>query len=101
MNILVFNDKYFLQAKEFFEKAAENKEAGGHYNLGVLYLKGIGVKKDVVTACKYFLVAANAGQPKAIFQVAKMFQKGIGIKKNIQMVHTFPQYLSLIYLFFI
>ncbi|MFS7964301.1 putative tetratricopeptide-like helical domain superfamily [Helianthus anomalus] len=65
-----------LQAKGYFEKAAENKEAGGHYNLGVIYLKGIGVKKDVEIACNYFIIAANAGQPKAFYQLAKMFQTG-------------------------
>lgn len=79
----------FVQAREYFEKAAENKEPGGHYNLGVLYLKGIGMKKDVTLACKYFLTAANAGQPKALYQVAKLFQKGIGLKKNLLMVFSF------------
>ena len=58
------------------------------YNLGVLYLKGIGVKRDVMTACNYFLRAVNAGQPKAIYQVAKLFQKGIGLKRNLHMVMT-------------
>ncbi|KAD4584052.1 hypothetical protein E3N88_21653 [Mikania micrantha] len=72
-------------AKEYFEKAADNEEAGGHYNLGVMHLKGIGVKKDVKRACKYFIVAANAGQPKAFYQLAKMFHTGIGLKKNLPM----------------
>lgn len=86
-----------MQAKEYFQIAAEHKEPGGHYNLGVLYLKGLGVKRDVVMACNLFLVAANAGQPKALYQVAKLFQKGIGLKKNLQMVllfsHIFIQQL--------
>lgn len=75
-----------MQAKEYFEKAAGHNDLGGIYNLGVLHLKGIGVKKDISLACKYFLTAANAGQPKAIYQVAKMFQKGIGLKKNLPTV---------------
>lgn len=75
-----------MQAKEYFEKAADNEEAGGHYNLGVLYLKGIGVKRDVKVACKYFIIAANAGQPKAFYQLAKMFHTGVGLKKNLPMV---------------
>ncbi|MQL92861.1 hypothetical protein Taro_025495 [Colocasia esculenta] len=74
------------QAKEYFEKAANNEEPGGHYNLGVLYLKGIGVERDVALACRYFLAAANEGQPKALYQVAKMFQRGIGLKKNLVML---------------
>ncbi|KAG5536079.1 hypothetical protein RHGRI_023759 [Rhododendron griersonianum] len=79
-----------FQAKEYFEKAADNDEAGGHYNLGVMYLKGIGVKqdgvkRDVKLACKYFILAANAGQPKAFYQLAKMFHTGVGLKKNLPM----------------
>ncbi|CAI0400418.1 unnamed protein product [Linum tenue] len=73
------------QAKEYFEKAAENDEPGGHYNLGVMFLKGIGVKRDIRLACQYFIVAANAGQPKAFYQLAKMFHTGVGLKKNLPM----------------
>lgn len=82
-----------LQAKEYFERAAENDEAGGHYNLGVMYLKGIGVRRDVMVACKYFISAANAGQPKAFYQLAKMFHTGVGLKKNLPMVK--PKYFNL------
>lgn len=88
------------QAKEYFEKAADNDEVGGHYNLGVMYLKGIGVKRDVKLACKYFIVAANNGQPKAFYQLAKMFHTGVGLKKNIHMVSLssfFDQLLLLVY----
>jgi len=62
---MILVSSFCLQAKEYFEKAADNKEAGGHYNLGVMYLKGIGVKRDVKIACNYFIIAANAGQPKS------------------------------------
>ena len=71
---------------EYFEKAAENEEAGGHYSLGVMYLKGIWVKKDVKLATKYFIVAANAGHSKGFYQLAKMFHTGVGLKRNIVMV---------------
>lgn len=66
-----------------------------------MYLKGIGVKKDVKLACKYFIVAANAGQPKAFYQLAKMFHTGIGLKKNLPMVCVFNHnlYKSFKYLF--
>ncbi|KAI9072431.1 hypothetical protein K1719_045611 [Acacia pycnantha] len=76
----------FSLAKEYFEKAADNDEVGRHYNLGVMYLKGIGVKRDVKLACKYFIVATNNGQPKAFYQLAKMFHTGVGLKKSIPMI---------------
>ena len=67
------NQYILLQAKEYFEKAADNEEPGGHYNRGVMYPKGIGIKRDVKRACRYFTVAAIVGKPKAFYQLAKMF----------------------------
>ncbi|GAB2292583.1 ERAD-associated E3 ubiquitin-protein ligase component hrd3a [Dionaea muscipula] len=77
--------KNYTKAREYFEKAAENEDSGGYYNLGVLYLKGIGVKRDLKMAWRYFLMAFNAGQPKAFYQLAKMFHTGVGVKKNLPM----------------
>ena len=52
-----------------------------------MYLKGIGVKRDVRLAVKYFIKAAINGQrPKAHYQLAKMFHTGVGLGKNIPMV---------------
>ncbi|AAG12779.1 hypothetical protein; 26401-23451 [Arabidopsis thaliana] len=79
----------YTKAREYFEMAANNEDPSGHYNLGVLYLKGTGVKKDVRHATKYFFVAANAGQPKAFYQLAKMFHTGVGLTKNLEMATTF------------
>jgi TPR repeat protein len=85
---ILFFFSFLLQAKEYFERAADHEDAGGHYNLGVMHLKGIGVKRDVRLACQYFIVAANAGQPKAFYQLAKMFHMGVGLKKNLLMVNS-------------
>ena len=68
-------------------KAAANNVVGGYYNLGVLYLKGIDVERNVTKACEYLLLAADRGQPKALYQVAKMFQRDIGFKKNLFLVN--------------
>ena len=83
---MTLDDSLSLQAKEYFQKAADHDEAGGHYNLGVMYLKGVGVKRDVKLACNYFIMAAKEGQPKAFYQLAKMFHTGVGLKKDLRMV---------------
>lgn len=44
------------------------------------------MKRDVKLACNFFILAANAGQPKAFYQLAKMFHTGVGLKKNLPMV---------------
>lgn len=53
-----------------------------------MHLKAIGVNRDVKLARKYFILAANYGQPKAFYQLAKMFHKGVGLKKSLQMVYS-------------
>ncbi|PHT76331.1 hypothetical protein T459_19853 [Capsicum annuum] len=71
--IIATNRRHGMQSKEYFEQAADNEEAGGLYNLGVMYLKGIGVNRDTKIASKYFINAFDAGQPKTFYQMAKMF----------------------------
>lgn len=58
----------------------------GHYNLAVMFLKGLGVKGNVNVAYNYFILAANNGQPKAFYQLARMFHAGVALKKNIPLV---------------
>lgn len=74
------------QAKEYFKLASEKKDAGGLYNLGIMHLKGIGVKREPAIASQYFIVSANKGQPKAFYQLAKIFHKGVGMKPNLAKV---------------
>lgn len=86
-----------LQARELFTKAADANDANGHYNLGVLYLKGTGLKRDVNEARKHFLHAYSMSKvmhPKALYQIAKMQQKGIGIAKDEAMVMSFISWLA-------
>jgi TPR repeat protein len=47
------------------------------YDLGVMYYKGIGVKKDLQAASRWFEVAAHQGHPRAQNDLAVMLLKGI------------------------
>lgn len=79
-----------MQGREFFEKVAENEDLSGSYHLGMLYLNGIGVKRDVKKATKYLVRAANdGGLPKATYQIAKMLHTGTVLKKNLKTVTDF------------
>ena len=52
-------------AAGWFEKAAELGIKDSQVNLGILYTKGLGVEKDLVTAYKWFGVASQAGDSDA------------------------------------
>ncbi|CAN6845041.1 unnamed protein product [Brassica oleracea] len=78
-------DKNYTKVSLFL-KVSDSEDPRGMYYLGMLYLKGIGVKRDVKKATKYFLVASNAGLPKAMYQIAKMLHAGAELKKNPNML---------------
>jgi SEL1 protein len=72
------------QAKELFERAAEAGNIDGYYNLGILYLKGLGVEKDYGRARELLVEAANRQHPKARYHLANMLHKGLaGMKKDL------------------
>ena len=50
----------YAQALSWYRKAAEQGHPGAQTNLGVLYYKGSGVKKDYVEADKWFSIASAA-----------------------------------------
>ncbi|CAN7040941.1 unnamed protein product [Brassica rapa subsp. trilocularis] len=78
-------DKNYTKVSLFL-KVSDSEDPSGMYYLGMLYLKGIGVKRDVKKATKYFLVASNAGLPKAMYQIAKMLHAGAELRKNRNML---------------
>ena len=72
------------QAKEYFQSAAEAGNVDGFYNLGILYLKGLGVEKDYARARELLVDAANRQHPKARYHLANMLHKGLaGMKKDL------------------
>lgn len=84
------------QAKELFQRAAEATNVDGFYNLGILYLKGLGVEKDYARARELLVEAANRGHPKARYHLANMLHKGLaGMKKDLAGVSAcFPSDIS-------
>ena len=61
-------------AKKGFTKA--------QYNLGVLYLKGKGVKVNLKKAMKLFEFAAEQGVVKAQNKLGLMYVKGMGVEQD-------------------
>jgi TPR repeat protein len=49
----------FKKAKDFFLKSlkVDAKDVTANYKLGVIYMLGLGVERDVTTALKYFEVS--------------------------------------------
>lgn len=71
------------EAKKYFEIAAEAGYAFSWYNLGVIYLNGLGsTLEDAAKAVDCFKKAANIGFRRAMEAVGKCYFNGVGVAKN-------------------
>ncbi|KAF0221372.1 MAG: Sel1 domain-containing [Geobacteraceae bacterium] len=63
------------------EFKADNS-ARSHYNLGLMYYKGEGVREDKKEAFTWFCKAAEQGYAPARFSVGVMYYKGVGVERD-------------------
>ena len=62
----------YAQAVSWFQKAADQGNAGAEYDLGVAYLDGHGVKQDTAHALILIRKAADQGDPTAKANLIKL-----------------------------
>lgn len=62
---------------KWFEKAAKQGSADANNNLGLVYIKGIGVDKDPKKAKEYFEKAIAGGSSDARYNLAVVYMSGV------------------------
>lgn len=62
---------------------ATRGNADAQYELGVCYVKGKGVGKDIAEAAKWWRKAADLGHADAQFQLGCLYHQGEGVKGNL------------------
>jgi hypothetical protein len=71
------------KAMRYFHTAAEQGNSMvAWYNLGIMYLRGTGVSKDLVQSTNCFIKAADMGYPIAQQRVATCYEGGQGCAVN-------------------
>lgn len=73
----------YKKAAEWFQKAVDNGFLPAKRELGILYLRGEGVKADGEKAFSLLAPAAEAMDPNAMYHLALMYENGIGTKKDL------------------
>ncbi|MCJ1347182.1 ERAD-associated protein, partial [Peltigera leucophlebia] len=66
-------EQSFEKALTWFNRGIKNGDSLCQYEMGVMYLHGLGVKKDANTAADYFKVAADQDFPSAQVNLGKLF----------------------------
>ncbi len=78
----------YADAMAQFEQAARNGDPDASWNLGVGYLKGIGVPKDEARAAEWFKRAANLGDTRAQSTLTDLYFRGIGVQRDYVRAYT-------------
>ena len=77
-------DDDYKRATEAYQLAAEQGDANGQYNLGLIYEKGKGVPMDFDKAQALYFKAADQGHAQAMVQLAGLYFNGQDGPRNEQ-----------------
>jgi hypothetical protein len=77
-----YKDESYVQAVQWYRKAAEQGHAGAQYSLGRMYDLGWGVAEDNVQAGEWYRKAAEQGHAGAQYNLGIMYDHGWGVAKD-------------------
>ena len=67
--------------------AAEQGDASGQYNLGVMYDTGLGVPQDYAEVIRWYRLAAEQGHATAQYNLGFMYSNGQGVPQDYVSAH--------------
>ncbi len=70
-----FKARNYQQAMAYWKPLTEKHDPDALYNIGLLYMKGLGVKKDYRAAKHWFQQAAKYGSVDAAYNLGVMYKK--------------------------
>lgn len=71
------------RARKYFKDAAEAVNPEAYYNLGALWVSGVGMRRrNYPTALNFFTMAAQKGHTLAMHKLAQMNLHGVGTARN-------------------
>jgi dipeptidyl aminopeptidase/acylaminoacyl peptidase len=89
---LAFDDKVednSEKAFQYYQKAAENKNPRGYYNLASFYHRGELVDKDMNKAVDLYKKSSEVGYDSASYRLGEMYQEGTLISKDLEQSHKY------------
>ena len=73
----------FREVLKWYQKAADQGNAGAQHNLGWMYYDGRGVEQDFKEASKWYQKAAEQGHWESQINLGIAYQGGQGVAKDI------------------
>ena len=78
-----YNRADFATARKEFRASAKNGEPRAQYSLGLLYIRGQGVKPDLKEVMKWLRKAAGQGDGEARMMLGDLYRKDIPMLRNL------------------
>lgn len=78
----IYQRGLYLEAIEYWKKAAAAGDAGSAYRLSEEYFDAKIIKRDLKLALKYLKQAADGNDARALTDLASMFDYGTGVKED-------------------
>ncbi len=89
------SNKYYAAALSDYEKAEEeNSNATAEYRIGLIYLNGLGVDKNIDKAVHWFSKSTSNGNASAAYKLAVLYDEGTEVTKNPEKAFLFYQLSS-------
>jgi TPR repeat protein len=76
-------DKDYVEALDWYRRAAAQGHVGATNNVGVYYENGLGVKQDDAEAAKWYAIAAELGAAPSQYLLGMMYAQGRGVPADI------------------
>ena len=77
-----YNKSKYIEAYEWYKKAADQGYSAAQYNIGVLYNNGYGVSQDYNKAYEWYKKAANQGYSAAQYNIGVLYNNGYGVSQD-------------------
>ena len=82
-----YQEKDYATAAKEWRELADGGDPASQFNLGLLYLDGIGVPQSITEAIEWFRRAADPGYPKAQYNLGGMYAAGKVVRRDYITAH--------------
>lgn len=82
--VKAFNNKNYSEAKSYFVECSQSGELICLNNLGVIYLNGLGVPKNIEMSLRLFKQAADGGSARSYFNYATTLTGKVSTSETLQ-----------------
>ncbi|NLF97038.1 MAG: hypothetical protein GX569_09890 [Candidatus Riflebacteria bacterium] len=79
------------EALAILNQAAKQGSIPARRAIGIIYLKGVGIKQDFATAANWLRLAAEGGDAEAQYHLGSLYQCGMGVEFSLEKAQNLLQ----------